>query len=176
MTPAPKTSAEPMAAAAAKPSSKKLNPWLIVSIILAIILIVVLAIKIFGTKPADDGLTVLAPEAASDSLMDFINKIYGPQIGNATFKTVVKENGLYKVTVGIVDPQSGQPVDQDVYVTVDGKLFIPQIINIATTLEQFEAFQQAQQQQQAAPQVVEDEAAPEVAPTVEEETVTPELE
>jgi len=171
MTPAPKTSSATPAPASPKMGEKKSNPWLIVSIILAIILIAVLALKVFESKPADVDLVVLEPEEASDSLMDFIDTIYGPQIGDATFKKIEKENGLYKATVEIVDPQTGQPVDQNIYITVDGKLFIPQAINISTTLQQFEEYQQAQLQQQAQQQIqVEQNDPTDTEPEIEEPT------
>lgn len=136
-------------------SQQQSKPWMIASVVLFIALIAV--IVFFATKsgglPSGDGNSapVLKADTAASDLVTFINKIYAQQVGTATLKSVTEESGLYKVTVGIT--ANGQPVDQEVYVTRDGKLFIPQIIKVDEVSAQYEQYQQ---QQQAAPTTGED--------------------
>ena len=119
--------------------------WMIVSVVLFIALVAV--IGFFATKPGALGGGNSAPivkaDDAANSLVDFINKVYAEQVGTATLKSVTEESGLYKVTVGIT--ANGQPVDQEVYVTRDGMLFVPQIIKVDEVMAQYEDFQRQQQ-------------------------------
>ncbi len=141
---------------------KDTNIWPIISAILAIALIGVIAF--YALKAPGDGgkLTVIPADQATTDLLDFVNKIYGAQLGPVTAKATAEENGLYKVTVTIND-QTGQPVDQEVYLSRDAKLFIPQVIKIEDALSQFETLQQ---QQQAAPQA-DVQPTPDPTPTEE---------
>lgn len=120
--------------------------WMIVSVVLFIALIAVVAffaVKPGALSPSSSNAPVVKADDAAASLVDFINKIYSQQVGTATLKSVVEENGLYKVTVGIT--ANGSPVDQEVYLTRDGKLFIPQVIKIDDVLAQYQQYQQQQQ-------------------------------
>ncbi|MFA6410821.1 MAG: hypothetical protein WCW26_04590 [Candidatus Buchananbacteria bacterium] len=130
----------------AKPVAKKPNIWLIVSIVLAVILVIVAGLalaKTMGSKTNESGkMVVLSSDDASKKLLSFINEVYGAQVGPATLKGVVETSGLYEVTVTISD--SGKDVDQKVYISKDGSLFIPQAMNIADVLTQFKAYQQQQ--------------------------------
>lgn len=129
-----------------KPAAKIPNIWLVVSIVLAIALVGVLAANVVKKEGGDEKgkIVVVEPEKAGGSLLDFINKVYGPQVGTATLKEVTEENGLYKVSLTVVD-NTGAPVEQTVFLTRDAKLFIPQAIDIESVLAQFDALQQQQQ-------------------------------
>lgn len=135
-------------AAGSKPVIKKNNPWQIISLILALALVAVLAWQWWQNNKGQENITIIAKEEAGNKILDFVNKIYGSQLGTLTLKETAEENGLYKVTFTLIDPTTNQPVDQPAYVTKDGKLFIPQVINISEALTQFETFQQQQQLQQ----------------------------
>ena len=130
-----------------KTAGKKINNWFIVSVILAIALISILAVNFYNDKK--DGLIVLPTDQAADTLVDFINKIYGPKVGLATLKEVTEKNGLYEVIVSVAN--NNETVDQTIFITRDGKLFIPQVINIEDVLVKFEEFQQQQQSPQPQP-------------------------
>jgi len=139
----------------AKPGKSKPKPniWLITTIILAIALVAVLAVKLPQTGTKTDGdMTVVPPQEAADKLVDFVNQIYGAQIGTATLKEVSETSGLYGVKVEV--SQAGQNTDQIIYITKDAKLFIPQALEMNVMLSQFEAFQQQQQQLQQQPPIV----------------------
>ena len=131
-------------------AKKPANIWLIVSIVLAVILVGVLAVNLVKMPgKSNSKLTVVSSDKASASLLDFLNQVYASRIGAATLKSVTQESGLYKIAITINPPatngQAAAPVDQTVYLTMDGKLFVPQTIIIADTLKQFQAFQQQQQ-------------------------------
>lgn len=158
--------------AAPKPAGNKPNVWLIVSIILAIILVVVVVMNYTAKQGSNNSLTtVLSTQEAGDKLLDFVNKIYGTQLGAMTVKGVTEESGLYKVTFSLNDPATGQQAEQPAFVTKDGKKFIPQAVDIAEALTQFENMQQ---QQQAAPTA--GTAATNPTPTPEPEPETPQAE
>lgn len=135
-----------------KPQSpeKKPNVLLIICIILAIALVGLIGFVVYekvGAKgTASPKMAVLSSDQASKDLVDFINEVYGPRIGPVTLKSVSDENGLYKVVLTVTE--NGAPSDQEVYVTKDGKIFVPQAIDIATMKEQFKTYQA---QQEAAP-------------------------
>ena len=142
MSPIQKPMAEaPLPSAAPRPAAKKPNLWLVISIVLAIALIGVVFTNYFG-KQDQTQMTVLVPDTAGQTLLDFINEVYAGQIGTATLKGVTVESGLYQVTVSIIDPQTNQPVDQTVFLTRDGKYFVPQIVEISAVLNQFRTLQQ----------------------------------
>jgi hypothetical protein len=143
MSPTPMSKPAPVVKPAIKKPTKKPNIWLITTVILAIALIAVLAFTLPKTG-ADRGMTVVSAEEAGNTLVDFVNKIYGAQIGVATLKEVNELNGLYAAEVEVI--QDGQAVDQTIYITRDAKVFIPQALEMSSMLEQFEAFQQQQQQ------------------------------
>lgn len=127
--------------------------WMIVSVVLFIALIAVVAF--FAIKPGalstggGDSTPIVKADDAANSLVDFINKIYAQQVGTATLKSVTEEHGLYKVVVGVT--ANGSPVDQEVYLTRDGKLFIPQVINVDEVMTQYQEYQQQQQVGTGAP-------------------------
>lgn len=125
------------------------NPWLIATVLLAVALVGVIAYILISGKVGGSGsLTLMSEKEATDKLMNFIDTIYGPQIGETTFVSMTKKNGLYEAVVSVNDPQSNQPVDQTIYMTQDGELFIPQVINVDDALSQYQLYLQQQQQQQ----------------------------
>jgi len=127
--------------------------WQLATIVLAIILVLVLAFLIPQVANGNK-ITVVKPQEAGASLVDFINKIYGPQLGGtASLGDISEENGIYKISLAIAG--SDQP-DQTVYLTKDGKMFIPQIIDIDDVLTQYTNYQAQQAQQPAADVVPED--------------------
>lgn len=69
---------------------------------------------------------MLSPEEASEKVMDFINNNILRGNIQASLVDVLKEKGLYKVTFNI----EGQEQDIDVYLTLDGKLFFPDAIDL----------------------------------------------
>ena len=115
--------AQPMTpkSAPAAASAKKGNPWNIISAILAIALIAILVVN--SSKSDDNGMVALSAQEVETEILNFVDKIYGPQIGVVTPKETTEESGLYKITVGVVDPTTNQPVDQIIYATKDAKLF-----------------------------------------------------
>jgi len=165
MTPTPKSTPTPPVNSAPRPmpssTAKKPNIWLIVSIILAIALIGVLAFYKMTQNQSD--IVVIPTEEAGDKLLGFINDVYGPQVGIATLKGVEEKNGLYEITVTVND-QQGQPVEQVVFTTLNGELFIPQALDIEDMRSQFQAWQQ---QLDAQPQLPIEPVAPEVEPVEE---------
>jgi len=139
--------------AAQKPASptiagtKKPNIWAVVSIILAIVLIGMIATN----SAQKSSLKVITAQQAGDKLIDFLNQIYGPQVGIATLKEISESNGVYKATVTVMS--EGQPVEQPVFITFDGEMFMPQAIDIDEALTQFKAYQEQLQQAATAPAV-----------------------
>lgn len=128
------------------PMKKPMNIWVIISIVLAIALIGVSVYAFGPMKTSQNGsMVVKSSDQASADLISFINKVYGAQVGNATLKSTSEQSGLYEVALSI--SANGTPTDQTVYVTKDGKFFIPQVIDIADVSQQFETYQQQQQQQ-----------------------------
>jgi hypothetical protein len=120
-----------------------LNIWVIISVVLAVILISVLAFAVFqpnilgqfsqgGNKAK---MVVISSDDAAVKLVDFINEVYGPRFGLVTLKSAAEESGMYKVTITAND--QGQLVDQDVYISKDGKFFIPQAFLITDVLDQW---------------------------------------
>ncbi|MBN1779488.1 MAG: hypothetical protein JW816_04730 [Candidatus Buchananbacteria bacterium] len=138
-----------MAESTTTPTPNKKNQssavkWQIATIVLAIILVLVLAFLI-PQVASGNKIEVVKPQEAGTNLVEFINKIYGTQLdGTATLGDVSEENGIYKIGLTITGSQ--QP-DQTVYLTKDGKMFIPQIIDIDDVLTQYNNYQAQQAQQ-----------------------------
>ena len=122
------------------------NPWLVISIVLAIALVILISFT-FSQKAKDangsEEIVIISAEQGANTLLDFINELYGPQLGVVTLKEVVEKNNLYHVTLVVLE--DGNPVDQTIFITRDGKFFVPQLVDIGTTLDEFRTFQQQQQ-------------------------------
>ena len=121
------------------------NPWLVISIVLAIALVILISFTFTQkAKDANDplGPVVISADEGASMLLDFINELYGPQLGAITLKDVKEDNGLYHVTLVVLE--DGVPADQTIFITRDGKFFVPQLVEISTTLDEFRTFQQQQ--------------------------------
>ncbi|MFA6322904.1 MAG: hypothetical protein WCX71_05580 [Candidatus Buchananbacteria bacterium] len=125
-------------------SAKPMNIWLIVSIILAVALIGVIGYSL-STKLAkgDKGMKIVKSDEAANTLIGFVNEVYGDRVGTVALKGVTEKNGLYEVTFSMTS--NGTPTDQIVFVTKDAKIFIPQVIDMAQMQEQYKAYLQQQQ-------------------------------
>lgn len=131
----------------------KINIWQIVSIILAIALVAVIGVSLSGKymkKGADKDMKILKSDEAATSLIGFINEVYGERVGTVTFKSVADKNGLYEVTFSMTGTDN-TPTDQVVYVTKDGKIFIPQVIDVAQMKDEFQKYKAQQAAGGAAP-------------------------
>lgn len=165
MSPVEKTMPTP------KAPGKPMNVWMITSIILAVALVGAIAFALAGGSALikKDGMTIIKSDKAAGELVAFINEVYGERVGQVTLKGVTEKNGLYEVT--FVMTADGQPTDQIVFVTKDGKVFIPQVIDIADMREQYKQYQA---QMQAAPAAADAGAVEaETVPTEGEAVPTP---
>ncbi len=121
----------------------KTNPWMVVSGVLAIALVVSLGMFFSGglkggsLAGADDELSA---DAAAAELLNFVNTVFAPQVGQSELRGVREVNGLYEVTLFIASAPADQTT-QIVFVTKNGALFIPQALDIATAQTQFEQLQ-----------------------------------
>jgi glutaredoxin len=106
----------------------KTNVWMISTIILAIILVGVL-IRGQGITGQFVTPTAMSAQDAGKKAIDYINQYLLSGVGNATLDSVKEENGLYNVKLSI----SGRQYDS--YVTTDGKLFFPSVIDISKAPE-----------------------------------------
>ena len=132
----------------AKIEANKQNPWLIVSIGLGLILLIVLGSNYLKSS-SKNSLAVVDPQQAGTDLVGFINQVFAPQIGGTvSLQSVNEVNGIYEVNILASNVPAGQPAEQIVYMTKDGKFFIPQVIDINTVKANFQA---AQQQPQPSP-------------------------
>lgn len=111
---------------------KKINPWMITTIILIIVLI---GLILFGGVT---GLSnYLTPQDAANRAVEFLNKNLVQPNTTATFVSVAEFNGLYNVSVSYL----GQ--DISVYLTKDGSnMFLSAPLNIKENLTQPQAPQQ----------------------------------
>lgn len=97
--------------------------WLIVMVILLLCVVIVSAGLAESKAKPTQLIKKLSQEQASKKLSDFLNKAYGTQLGKITVNSINEENGLYKVSVTL-DNQGTKNTDT-VYMSQDGKLFIP---------------------------------------------------
>jgi len=110
----------------------KLNLWMIATVILAGALAFVLAggWTLTGQVVSPDGSTgTLTPEEAANKAIDWISSYYkagGADITITLVDSSETENGIYQFTVKLSSSQGDS--EQNLYVTKDGKLFIPQVI------------------------------------------------
>jgi glutaredoxin len=106
----------------------KTNVWMISTIILAIILVGVL-IRGQGITGQFVTPTAMSAQDAGKKAIDYINQYLLSGAGNATLDSIKEQNGLYNVKLSI----SGRQYDS--YVTTDGKLFFPSVIDISKAPE-----------------------------------------
>lgn len=127
---------------------QKINPWMLATIILGAILAGILVTNGGNIlKPSQGGFKAVSSAEGSDILMKFLGEVYSDKV-EATIQGISEENGLYKVGLRMKDKGSGQETDGFVYLSRDGKMFIPQPININETLTSYRQFKaQAEAQQ-----------------------------
>lgn len=113
-------------------ATKSSNSWMIVSVILAIALIVSVG---YTFKNKGDQIS---SDDAGQRLMSFVEEVYASQVGAVKLVGVQEVSGLYEVTVGVT--VAGQPPEQKVYITKDGNLFIPQVLDINEITKQYRDF------------------------------------
>lgn len=110
-----------------------------------IILAIILAISITGCVFKPNKSTILKPEEASAAALSFVKESLVTPGTEVTIKGIVEQNNLYKLTFVFPD---GQEIDG--FLSLDGKMFFPQALNI----EEIKAEAQAgQSQQQPVPPV-----------------------
>lgn len=90
---------------------------------------------------------VISTEEAKAIAIDFINANLVQSGTEVSIPEIVLEDGLYKLTVSVPSGDSSTEIDS--YLTLDGKKFFPQVMNIEE-IEQEKTEQEAQQQQAAA--------------------------
>jgi hypothetical protein len=115
----------------------KINPWLIISLILAIALVVVIFQQ---QKPKITGAFILSKEEIGKKVIDYINNNLVPPGTNATLVKVEDMGTFYE----ILTSYQGQQIP--VYATKDGKYMFLQSFNLSEKIER--PTQQAQQAQQ----------------------------
>jgi len=96
------------------------NPWILATIVLAIVLIVSLIYGALGSGGS------VSANVASDNLLKYIDSLGR---GSATLVSSVKDNGMYKVTV----KYNGQ--DIPVYVSMDGNYLIADRIPLTAKVQ-----------------------------------------
>lgn len=116
-----------------------MNPWMVSTAVLGIALVAVLLGGGANIFKGSKGFSTVSASQGSDLLLSFLTEVYGPEIGTVTFDKITEENGLYKVSATFT--KDGQTNSGDLYLTRDGKLFIPQLINIDEMLTKFRSAQ-----------------------------------
>jgi len=112
------------------------NPWMIATVILVIILAIVL---IGGSNITGKFLSSsISGDEAAKRTVDYINKNILQGQGNATISSVTESNGLYRFKLNI----AGR--DYDTYMTTDGKLLFPSVIDITATTQTTETTETTQ--------------------------------
>lgn len=101
-------------------NSLKKNPWIIISLLLAIALIAALFYK--GAGGSSEGI---GEEKAAGNLISFIN---AQGNGVASLVSSETENNLYKITVSYQGDQI------PVYVTLDGNYLIPNLVPLSNDI------------------------------------------
>jgi glutaredoxin len=102
----------------------KMNVWMITTIVLAIVLVVVL---VKGQGITGKVVASVGAQDAANKAVDYINKYLLQGQGNATIVSVKEDNGLYYAKLNIAGKQ------YDTYMTTDGKLLFPSVIDISQT-------------------------------------------
>ena len=109
------------------------NPWMIATVILVIILAIVL---VGGSNITGKFLSSsISGDEAAKRAVDYINENVLQGQGNATITSVTESNGLYRFKLNI----AGR--DYDTYMTTDGKLLFPSVIDITATTQTTETTQ-----------------------------------
>lgn len=97
-------------------SSVKKNPWILVTLVLAVVLI--------GSLVSDGGIGGIGANAAGQNVIEFIN---AQEQGSATLISAEREGDLYNIVLNY----QGQEVP--VYTTLDGEFLVSSLIPISST-------------------------------------------
>jgi len=100
------------------------NYWAVATIVLAVLLVVVLVVQ-----PSEDMVATVTAEEAGQKVVDFA----AAQGAEATLVSVEEEDGLYKVTLSMLNPQTNENTDVPVYVTLSGESLVAQLIPLSIT-------------------------------------------
>jgi len=109
----------------------KINPWTISTLVLLVVLLVVLVSgwSITGQVVSPDGTGTISANEAGNKAIDYINTYILAGQGTATLESIKEENGLYNAKLNI----EGRIYDS--YITMDGKLLFPSVIDMTETPE-----------------------------------------
>ena len=109
----------------------KINPWIISTLVVLVVLLVVLVSgwTITGKVISSDGTGTISAEDAGKKAIDYINTYILAGQGTATLESIKEENGLYNAKLNI----AGRTYDT--YITMDGKLLFPSVIDMTETPE-----------------------------------------
>jgi protein-disulfide isomerase len=109
-----------------------MNPWMIATAVLVIILGVILVTgwSITGQVVSQDGTSTMSAEDAANNAIDYINIYLLQGQGTATLDSIEEENGFYHIKLDI------DGMIYDSYVTLDGNwLFPTSVIDLTETPE-----------------------------------------
>lgn len=109
--------------------------WQVISAILAVAVVGLIV------HPLNPQMTkIVDPKSAAQSFVDMVNKVYAPTVANAKVSSVDETHGLYHISfTADINGQTDTP--QEVYLSTDGQLFMPQTIAVADVLAQYQAQQ-----------------------------------
>ncbi len=96
-------------------SKKKLNKWMMLSLVLGVLLIISIALNASLT-----GSSALTEEEASSKLLTYLNTLGS----GAQVLEINKTNGLYNIKISL------EETPYSLYMTMDGSLLFPQVINL----------------------------------------------
>jgi len=108
----------------------------------------------------------LSQDEAKNKSQDFIKNVLVTPGTDITFKDVTKENGLYKIPLTIKGKDKTPDQDITAYMSVDGKLFFPNAMDIAEVSKQAQDAKN-NPQKDAAAQPAQQDIPKTDAPTVE---------
>lgn len=106
---------------AIKKEKKKLNPWMISTLVLAVLAIAMFGINITGLATGN-----LSPEQCSGRVKTYIENILPG--ADVDISDVKEDNGLYKMDIEITMQGQSQKIVS--YATMDGKLLFPSAIDL----------------------------------------------
>ncbi|MEA2089099.1 MAG: thioredoxin domain-containing protein [Patescibacteria group bacterium] len=111
--------------------TKGFNFWMILFVFLLIVIVILLINKgnVQNIITDKNKANTINAEEAGVELKDFINEVYSRGIKNIEITNSEEKSGLYAITA-LVTNQSDKTATSTLYITKDGKLFLPDAINI----------------------------------------------
>lgn len=106
-----------------------MNKSIPIAIIIVGILIAGAVVYTNYSKPSEEQEGILSSQEAAEKVITFINDVILQGQASASLIESIEENGLYRVKFSV----QGEEVES--YVTLDGKLFFPQGIDLTAELE-----------------------------------------